>query len=72
MEIVRSHQGDGYRVILMLIPDRGWFVEVHENGKCATECGPVSKTKASAIFAEACRANSYVRACVTVHRHKAA
>jgi hypothetical protein len=72
MEIVRSHQGDGYRVILIVIPDQGWFVEVHENGKRTIECGPVSKRKAPAIFSQACRANSNVRACVTVHNNKAA
>jgi hypothetical protein len=71
MEIVRNCQGEGYEVILSVSPEQGWFVEVQENGKCSTQCGPLSKRKAQAIFAMACRATSYVRACVAVHNNKA-
>jgi hypothetical protein len=72
MEIVGSHQGDGYRVILSFIPDHGWFVEVHDNGDRSTECGPVSRRKARTVFAMACRASGFVGACVAVHNNKAA
>jgi hypothetical protein len=72
MEIVRSHQGDGYRVILSFISDEGWFVEVHDNSKRSTECGPVGRRKARTVFAMACRASGFVGACVAVHNGKAA
>jgi hypothetical protein len=72
MEIVRNFRGEGYEVILSVRLDQYWFVEVQENGKCSTQCGPLSKRKAQAIFAMACRANSYVWACMAVHNNKAA
>jgi hypothetical protein len=72
MEIVHSHQGDGYRVILCFIPDHSWSVEVRDDGRRSTECGPVARRKARMVFAMACRASSFVGACVEVHNNKAA
>lgn len=72
MEVIRTHEGDGYRVVLALVRPQGWFVAVRENDKCTTECGPIGARKANAIFAQASRAEGYVQACVVVHKHRQA
>ncbi len=48
MEVMRTYEADRHRVILAFVPAEGWFVEIRDNDKCATECGPISEKKANA------------------------
>lgn len=72
MEVIRTHEGDGYRVVLALIRPQDWFVAVRKNDICTTQCGPISERRANVIFAQASRAGGYVHACVAVHKHRQA